>query len=171
MSIRENPHKFDSNGSNDIGIKAEDCFVRVVKKKGWKVKKSSDEEDMRSHIDYYVYNGKKKYSVDVKSMKRMHRHDDVQDEYLWIEFKNTVGNPGWLYGQCDLLAFETKDSFIVCPRKKVQKLAEELVDQTDFAGKSKWADYRVYRRPGRKDLIGMIKYEDLESISHMIWKK
>ena len=32
--------------------------------------------------------------IDVKAMKRVHRSCKIQDEFTWIEFKNTAGREG-----------------------------------------------------------------------------
>lgn len=164
--------QYDNRGAAENGRRAEKGFVKTTKGKGYKIRTSTIDENMFGHIDFHVkLTDGSIFSVDVKAIKSIKTGWDLQDEWLWLEFLNVHGHDGWLYGKSEYMAFETFTSFVLCPRIEVQKLAEELIDIEDFAGKTEWAKYRVYRRPGRKDKIGMIQYSDLESITHEVWVK
>jgi hypothetical protein len=61
--------------------------------------KYKQKQDMFEHIDIFLTKEDKKYSFDIKAMKKINRYDSSpQDKMIYIEFKNVRGNEGWLYG-------------------------------------------------------------------------
>ena len=155
MSIYIN--KFDPTGDmGKRGANAENIFVKLFKGK-FRVEPSSDSDQIKKHIDYYVYNKDNRYfTVDVKSRKKF--TDD--DEFVWIEFKNVNGSKGWLYGSSNVIAFERKEDFIIVNRKKLLSLCESLVSLDKTANRNDCV-YKAYTREGRKDLISKISFKDI----------
>lgn len=73
--------------------------------------RASQKDDMFNHIDLFYTIADKTYSFDVKSMKKSNRKDStVDDQIHWIELQNVRGNPGWIYGKADFIAFELMNS-------------------------------------------------------------
>lgn len=75
---------------------------------------------MWNHIDLFYTKNDKTYSIDVKSMKKSNRKDATPDDQIhWIELQNVRGNPGWIYGKADFIAFELMNSWLIISRKKL----------------------------------------------------
>jgi len=137
------------------GTRSEDKFVAACQARGYETKKSSKEEDINLHIDYYVMRkGRKTVSVDVKGGN----HPNV----IWVEFKNVRGNEGWMYGKADWIAFELAEvgGFAMVLRSELAALAEEIVEPV-FVDK-KQADRKYYQRKDRKDVISRLWLSDIQ---------
>ncbi len=137
------------------GTRSEDKFVAACIQRGYETKKSSREEDIHLHIDYYVTRGSRStVSVDVKGGN----HPKV----IWVEFKNVRGKDGWMYGKADWIAFELPEvcGFVMVLREELASLAESIVDPV-FVGK-KDADRKYYQRKDRLDVISRLWLDDLK---------
>lgn len=154
----------------DIGYKAECVFEELANVKGHKIAKSTRYQNMFEHYDYILDD---QIKVDVKARKRLNRHNTQQDTWIWVEFKNVKGNPGWLYGKADIIAFETYKNFLLISRSELTKLSETLVDRSKIAKRSIDAKYIGYRRFDRPfELTGMINIHDIiENIGYKVWDK
>jgi hypothetical protein len=159
--------------SQNYGHKVEEIFYQYAIKNGTKIRHASEHENMKKHIDFFLTSKDgKEYSVDVKGMKKINRHDQSrQDEWLFIEFKNVLGNNGWLYGHADYIAFETSVSFIFVLRTDLISICDKLVDKTSIAHSSQDCAYRVYTRKDRRDLVSMIKLSDIPKELTKVWRK
>jgi hypothetical protein len=141
--------------SRKEGTRSEDKFVAACIQRGYETKKSSRDEDIHLHIDYYVTRGSRStVSVDVKGGN----HPKV----IWVEFKNVRGNDGWMYGKADWIAFELPEvcGFVMVLRKELASLAESIVDPV-FVDK-KDADRKYYQRKDRLDVISRLWLDDLK---------
>ena len=167
-------NKYDITGEcSNMGGSAEEQFKEIAEKLGNQVTKSTFREQI-SHIDFHVLNQKgEKYTVDVKSRKKVKRKDDnINDELIWIEFKNVQGKNGWLYGAANFIAFEREHSFLIVSRPALAKLCEKIVDLTEINVNIRYPLYKGYQRYGRKDLLSLIKIEDItDNLKHIIWEK
>lgn len=167
-------NKYDTTGSSfALGENAESTFVASVQKAGMKITKSSKQDEFK-HIDFYVETSDKlKFSVEVKSRKKVKRNDEkVNDDLLWIEFKNVRGMRGWLYGSADLIAFEREFDFVMVNRKLLARLCEKLCDLTKLNVDLKMPLYTGYQRRDRSDLLSLIKMSDiLENIKFSLITK
>jgi len=161
--------------SFELGDKAESLFVKIAKENELKISEATRYENMRKHIDYWVWkpnNKDKKWSVDVKSRKRTNRKDkNVQDDLVWLEFQNVNGNKGWLYGEANIIAFERADDFILVNRKTLAEAAEKLVDQNTLVSSASRAKYNLYKRFDRDDRVSMIEMKDILALKHKKWDK
>ena len=107
---------------------------------------SGDLSEQFSHVDYVTDIGK----IDVKARKRVSRTDeDVQDELVWLEFKNVQGKQGWIYGKADIIAFEREEDFLLVKRDDLAKLGEDLCDLDDRVTKGYEALQRLPKK-GKK---------------------
>lgn len=167
-------NKYDFNGSaSKMGESAEIQFKKIAEIKGNKITEASLIEQI-DHIDFHINNTKgEKYTVDVKARKKISRKDtDVVDDVIWVEFKNVQGKNGWLYGKSNYIAFEQEKDFLIVSRLALANLCEKLVDLNNFDAKIKPPLYIAYQRAGRKDLLSLIKTEDItKNLKHILWKK
>mgnify|MGYP003665356979 FL=1 len=149
----------------ELGLKTENLFEKTAKKENFIVRKSSLSEDRFKHIDFFLEQDHFKYSVDVKARKKTNRDDaKVNDEWTWIEFKNVLGRKGWLYGEADYIAFERADDFLMINRENLVKFCEDKVDLKTMVSRAYQAEYKVYQRQGRKDLITRVRMDDLANL-------
>lgn len=166
-------NSFDFNGQNQLsGEKAEDLFEKIALQKKLKVQKATTKQQL-SHIDFILTNAKNEsFFFDVKARKKISRSSkNFSDDLVWIEFKNVIGNEGWLYGASDYVVFERENDFVIVPRKNLASLCERLVSNTRVDN-SKDCLYNRYTRKDRKDEISLIKMNDiLKNIKVLIWEK
>ena len=160
-------NQFDKNSECALrGKSAEDLFELFLKKSKKKYRPATLPEQYK-HIDFIILNDKN-ITVDVKSPKKVSRYNnDTNDELIWVEFVNVNGNKGWLYGENDLLAFyrNSDSSFYVVRTKDLAELCEKICDNKRVFYPSE-ALYHRYTRSGRKDVLSMIKFEDLLKIKY-----
>ena len=107
-------NKFDKKDSLELGEGAENLFIVLAVRLGWKVSASSGEENIHDHWDYLIENETESYKVEVKSKKRIQRGEDKsQNDFVWVELQNVRGKTGWLFGKADLIAFEKEKTFLI----------------------------------------------------------
>ena len=107
----------------------------------------TEEEDYSEHWDVKV-NGIK---IHVKAIKK----DD--ENIHFVEFKNVLGKKGWLYGDADGFAFETKDYWIEVKKEDLQEMVHDKCMDKVMG----WDFYELATRPGAKDLFTKVKTIDL----------
>jgi len=167
-------NKFDFSGKcSDDGHNAEDLFISIAERQGWKAIKA-DRKQQLSHVDVFL--SKENYptlSLDIKAQKKIKRTDsNVNDELIWVEFLNVAGNGGWLIGAAEYISFEREKDFIIVNRAALWRLCMEKVDQNSRVNSSKDALYKIYQRQGRKDEISIIKFSDIfENLKFKVWPK
>ena len=155
----------------NYGYAAEDRFKKFVEEvKNMKVVKSTKEEDMYKHIDFWIQAkpDTKKITVDVKSSKKITM--GMKDDFYWIELKNVQGNKGWLYGEADIIAFEFVNHWVLVDRCKIVKFVEKYIKDEIVENKQQ-ALYKKYSRVGRKDVLTLVRGQDLMSLEERIWIK
>lgn len=155
------------------GQTSEQQFRNIAINKGFQIRKSCKNDDIKKHIDYYLYRNNKTYSFDVKAAKRNTRRNGSQhDCAIWIEIKNVRGNKGWLYGEQDYIAFDCIDYFLVVRRTELRDYINEVHSiNSKYVNKASDALYSLYSRRGRKDLITKINLECLFLLDYRIWNK
>lgn len=151
--------------SSTTGRVAEVRFVRASRHLGITVVKSRDEEDIAMHVDYWIsYKNGPECGVDVKG-------NNLPDE-IWCEFKNVLGNPGWMYGKSALIAFDMPEEggFAIVNRTDLSSYCEKHVEDV-FVRDKRDAYKKKYQRAGRKDVITKIYLNDLKSLSsYRVWE-
>lgn len=158
-------NKYDKTGSaSELGDNAEKLFFLLAKKNKWEIEEAS-QADQFKHIDYYVnISPSSTISVEVKSRKKIKRNDKaVNDDFIWVEFKNVRGHRGWLYGKADCIAFEREEDFLIVNRRLFARLCEKLCDLTKINVEPKLPLYTGYTRRDRQDLVSLIKMSDIEN--------
>lgn len=156
-----------------MGENAEVAFDKAMKAMGCNVQESSKYENRVKHIDRWIVplkwvdkSGWRKHSVavEVKGMKRISRGSpNPQSKWLWVEFKNVAGGPGWLYGDAMLLATEVEDGFYLLYLKSLREWAEWKVDRDAKVQYPNQAKYKSYSRKDRDDEMSLIQLEDFIS--------
>jgi len=144
-----------------IGKLSESDFAKLFTN----VTPSDKEQDMYEHWDLEILT-----KIDVKSIKKENRYDNVYNEnFHWVELKNVHGKLSWLYGKADFFAFETNDYWIIVEKTRLQDFIKEKMAGKKV-GKSK-DPYELYQRDNRKDVIVKVKTIDLIYISTRLLKK
>ena len=125
-------------------------------------KMSSENEDIYEHWDFSFT-----IKVDVKTMKKLNRNDeDYNEDIHWIELRNVHGNKGWVHGKAQVIAFETKETWILVERPKlIELLDSKIIDKENFVTSPQL--YRIYRRSNRKDAVVLINTQDLKDVSFL----
>ena len=163
-------HNNKYSSSFKEGGSSESSFQILAELKGFHVEKSSLNDDMYKHIDFYLSKDSLLLTFDVKAPKRNSRRSgSQQDEAVWVEFTNVNGNAGWINGEQEYIAFGFVDCFVIVRRADLKILVESKLRGTDVVYNVSQADYRLYQRKGRKDLVTRIKKADLFLINHRIW--
>jgi hypothetical protein len=157
-------NKYDSSGQAfDAGDKAESLFEQALEKAGKEFRRASFKEEI-SHIDFVLFktDTSPAVAIDVKARKKIKRSDDaVNDDLIWVEFKNVAGRRGWLYGKADIIAFEREENFILVNRKLFARLCEKLCDLTKINEDVRTPLYTGYQRRNRQDILSLIKITDI----------
>ena len=149
--------------SNSTGRMAEVRFKRAAEKLGFEVTKASRKEDMHKHIDYWLLYTDRKHAVDVKG-------NNLPDE-IWCEFKNVRGNPGWMYGNAHIIAFDMPEEggFAIVDRQELAFWCEKNVID-EFVTDKRHAYRRKYSRKDREDVITKLNLHDLKCLeSYRVW--
>ena len=155
------------------GRQFEEVCKEAFKTRGYAIRPSTKEEDMKLHADFFAYSvlWRRWVTVDAKAMKRISRDGALQDDYAYIEWKNTAGYAGWLLWGADVLVFERQADMIVVNREILLSYCKEFVDRTTRVNRPQDSLYCSYSRTGRKDEISLIRLNDLPQDKIKIWKK
>lgn len=149
-------------------------FLDCCKKKGWKTTKASRYQDIREHWDYKLEKKGTSYLVDVKSIKRINSQSDIDDSLLLVELKNVNGNPGWLIGKADYIAFQVKEGFLLVEREKLYQLTRKLMDFNEEPKQSTKNKKRHvwYTRSqwGRNDKFVYLSKMEVLTITRTFWR-
>ena len=141
------------------GIKVENEFIQSAKSHGYTVAIASDEENINKHIDLYLTYEGLTISVDVKARRTGNKQRVFDDSWIVVEFLNTMGNKGWLYGDCDYFVFEREHDYVVCEAKELVELTDKVVDKDTRVESYRDAEYKTWGRKhqGKQDLISRIE--------------
>lgn len=166
-------NRFDKKDSLELGEQAENLFMLLAIKRGWKVSASSQDQNINEHWDCLIEQGYTSFKVEVKSKKRITRGDrGTQQELTWIELHGVrPKDTGWLFGKADIIAFEKQDSFLLVKKADLLAMVNKKVDLVAKVSEPKDAVYKIYRREGRKDKLTLLPMKDILEIKFDEWKK
>ena len=164
---------------------AEAAFVKIMLNKGYSCDRSSLKQDRHEHWDFEFNHSNPHpritvpFKVDVKARKRFRwLSNQPQDDYVCIEFLNTKGKPGWLYGKADYIAFERKHDFVVVPTKTLKFIVKQIVTtrHDDLEHDKNHPDnvcqpYHFMRRQGKLDLYYWIETNKLFEFDYATLEK
>ena len=141
------------------GIKVENEFIQTAKSHGYTVEIANDEENINKHIDLYLTHEGYTVSVDVKARRTGNKQRVFDDAWIVVEFLNTMGNKGWLYGDCDYFVFEREHDYVWCDAKELVELTDKVVDKNTRVESYRDAEYKTWGRihQGKQDLISRIE--------------
>jgi hypothetical protein len=132
-------------------------FAKSIENLG-KINFSSKDEDIYEHWDVSVT-----MQIDVKAIKK--NNENIH----YVELKNVLGRPGWLYGDAHYFAFETQDYWIMVDKIRLQEFIK------DKCAAKEWSQipsfYKLTQRRERKDIITLVKTIDLMFICDKMIKK
>ena len=169
-------NRYDGRDSLEIGDTAQEIFKCIAISRGFEVIRSTESQDIDEHWDYLIIKNAtgERFCVDIKGLKRISRWDELpQDNWVWIEFHGVrPADKGWLFGgRADLFAFERKGDFVIIAKDALQYLANSLVDKSRRVQNAGGAEYRIYSRQGRYDLISRIEMKHVVKNCWDIWQK
>ena len=158
--------------SLELGRRAEELFVTLAQREGWSVTPASKDANIHEHWDFEIVKDGYRRKVEVKALKRQSRGDDaLNQDWVWIEFRNVRGEAGWLFGKSNWIAFETETSFLIVDRHDLYQLVRRVVDRTASVGSAKDAKYKTYTRAGRPDQIAQVQLSDIQKVKKLEWEK
>ncbi len=146
------------------GLETELRFIDQMNVMGFKATKVGEAYDIKHHFDLNIH-----ANIEIKGMKALSRGSEIQDEYHWVELSG-VADDGWLYNShADLIAFETKQSWIMIKPSRLIDYIQRFVEH-EYVTSPRDAIYKLYQRKNRNDSISLIPTEDLRKIG-MEWSK
>ena len=157
------------------GTAVENLFVDEAIRRGYRTKVASAQQNMYDHIDLILTKEGETFTVDIKARRTgTDKSKGFDDLWTVVEFKNTMGDSGWLYSKSDYIAFERKEDFVFADTKQLRDMCESIVDVTKRVASFKNANYKVWGRSyqGKKDLISRIEmFKVVELNKTFIWLK
>jgi len=175
LTVKEFKGRKDHKDYIKRGISVENKFIQEAYKKGYEVKEASQDDNMFKHIDLILTKEGETFTVDIKARRTgTDKSKGFDDLWTVVEFKNTMGDAGWLYSKSDYIVFEREKDFVFADTKELINMCEDIVDTTNRVSSFRDANYKVWGRSyqGKKDLISrieMCKITDLKNT--FIWKK
>ena len=159
MEVQEFKGRKDHADYIKRGIKVENEFIQTAKSHGYTVAIADEQENINKHIDLYLTYKGLTVSVDVKARRTGNKNKFFDDAWIVVEFLNTMGNKGWLYGDCDYFVFEREHDYVVCEAKELVELTDKVVDKNTRVQKYSDAEYKTWGRSyqGKQDLISRIE--------------
>ena len=141
------------------GIKVENEFIQSAKSHGYTVTIANEQENINKHIDLYLTKDNETVGVDVKARRTGNKNKSLDDAWIVVEFLNTMGNKGWLYGDCDYFVFEREHDYVWCDAKELVELTDKVVDKNTRVKSYSDAEYKTWGRihQGKQDLISRIE--------------
>lgn len=135
-------------------VSAESVLQKWANIRGLELRRSTPQQDMRDHIDFFICGNGAEISVDLKGEKA----GQERGLYL-VEIKNVQGRTSWLNGRADYIAFQEGNTLLFIDR---QKLADSFVN-TSWKRGNKFCRapyyYARYDRP--LEMVSWIDREEL----------
>jgi len=154
---------FGMQGCLSRGKRFELLARSILEREDYETRESTTEEDIYQHIDFWsVGKDGKVYGFDAKARKSLARGNPAQDEWTFVEWRNTQGFPGWLVQGCDILCFERLEDILLVKREDLLAFCAQRTDTELFVDSASKARYCMYTRPNRKDLISLFRFSDLD---------
>ena len=90
------------------------------------------------------------------------------DEVNWIELKNVLGKPGWLYGKSVYFVFIIGEKAVYVSKKDLINLVNKNIIKNKIVHENPLEFYTQYQRKGRKDIIIKVPNKETRNISNMM---
>ena len=148
-------------------------FEYLAKQKGYSPKQAR-RKDYNNVTHLLKAKGKNGKPIEIRFDVKKIKNKKQSQEWLWVEFKNSLGEDGWIHGDSHFVAFERQYDFIVVNRKELVGMLNNGTVRYDlpFVKLAKRAKYRIYKRDGKKEEITQINIKDLQKLeSYQLWEK
>ena len=153
-----------------VGERYEDSVGRLlVEQNGGTYRKSTSSENMTKHIDIWWKDKEGKlHPIDVKMPKKTRRYDTSPDNTrTWVEILNTAGNPGWIDGEEEWIAFVREGEFkevLFVNREKFSKFLKKRIESSRVVEYNTGIEYDLYTRAkwGNNDMCTIVPFSDME---------
>lgn len=149
-------------------------FEEIAERRGYAPRRSERNKfkDVSHILKAKGQDGK---AIDLRFDLKKRKNKKQSEDWIWIEFKNSKGQPGWLHGNAHFIVFERQFDFIVVNRREFVDFlgsCKKIRYDLPFVSLAKKAKYKIYKRPGKKEEITQINIKDLESLeSFQVWNK
>ncbi len=153
-----------------------DGFKAIARKRRYKIKYPTSVQK-KAHIDLLLagLDAQKKTLIVSMDIKYLSPGKKISTKWQWLELRDDRGRPGWIYKEGDFIVFERKADFMVVNRKNlVEWINVTSKIRYDLPRvKNSWqAKYRLFQRPGKKDVITQVQSNDLLKIAGTaVWNK
>ena len=155
LKVRENKLK----ESWDNGQVSEERWLRIHPE----AVKTDYQTDRYSHVDFW-HGPNKTYGVDVKGKKL--------PSAIWLEFKNVVGEKGWMAGDATWIAMEIEalTGFFRFDREEALNWCTFNIDK-EYVDNYSESYKKLYTRSkwGKKDVITTVTLHDLTDLSSLVY--
>lgn len=153
-----------------VGERYENSVGRMlVEQMGGEFTCSTASQNMRQHIDiWWTDENGVKHGVDVKMPKKTRRYDTEPDNTrTWVEILNTAGDPGWLDGDEEWIAFVREGGFnevLFVNRSKLSKFVKDRIKNSKVVEYNTGVSYDLYTRAkwGNNDMCTIVPFSDME---------
>jgi hypothetical protein len=157
--------------SKKIGHKSQ--FKEVAISKGYKVFNPSFSQK-KNNVDV-ILEGQLKGKATSVTVDIKKQNGKKSNNWVYIEYDNSKGGKGWIYGGAAFIVFETRSEFIFVSRKNLldHLSSSELVRwDLPYVDKPWNSKYRLFRRAGTLETITQVKISDVLCISGVqVWQK
>lgn len=171
--------------TNDMGKGAENLFALLCKKNNKSFRYASKYENCIQHFDFHVKNfdhllhskdslhsnSLHSSKVEVKSIKCRYRGGPLDPTIMYIEIVAVDGNPGWIMGEADYIAFEQPQSTFLCVSRKELMEKSLLIAKDAPYGKKSGIKGTLWTRTDRQDLILCLDRKDVLSLPSVFYFK
>ena len=148
-------------------------FEDLAQQKGYSPKRAR-RKDYNNVTHLLKAKGKSGKPIEIRFDVKKIKNKKQSQEWLWVEFKNSLGEDGWIHGDAHFVAFERKYDFVVVNRKELVSMLNNNTVRYDlpFVKLAKRAKYRIYKRDGKREEITQINIKDLQKLeSYQLWEK
>lgn len=141
----------------------------LVERLGGSFSNSSFKQNTSDHVDiWWTDKDGVEHGIDVKMPKKTRRHDSEPDNMrTWIEILNTAGQPGWVDGSEQWIAFVREGGFdevVFVDRKRLSEFVKERTKGSKVFEYNTGNSYDLYTRAkwGNNDMCTIVPFEDME---------
>lgn len=156
--------EYASEETTSMGTQAEKAFVKYCQDHNFRLRPATKYENTVLHYDYVVELQRQQVylRVEVKSIKSRRRGLPPDPRVIFVELRDIHGNPGWLYGASDMVAFQQPDNFIFIKRQDLLRVVEQIRPQCRVALQS-GIHHTLYSRANRHDLLLVLDTDDIKN--------
>lgn len=148
-------------------------FEELAQQRGYSPKRARRKD--YNNVTYLLKaKGKSGKPIEIRFDVKKVKNKKQSQEWLWVEFKNSLGEDGWIHGDAHFVAFERNYDFIVVNRKELVAMLNSGTVRYDlpYVKLARRAKYRIYKRDGKKEEITQINIKDFQKLeSYQLWEK